>query len=193
MAKTFLAGIILGGLVALSPTFSPVWAAAPSDSPALIATPPQPAWSDLTIPQKIVLAPLSDDWDSLEYFRQKKWLTIAARFTAMSPEEQRRVQRQMQEWGKLTPLQRQIARENFKATSQLPNNKRQELKQKWEAYSSLPEEEKARFKAKATNTPTERTRRAQPPLALPQQEQTKPSSALPAPAEPVPAKAPSSD
>lgn len=155
MAKKFLVGITLGALVA----YAPAWAAPPGNSPALIATPPQPAWSDLTIQQKIVLAPLSDDWDSLESFRQKKWLAIAARFSSMSPEEQRRVQRQMQEWGKLTPLQRQIARENFKTTNQLSSEKKQELKQKWEAYSNLPEEEKAKFKEKAANAPAPRSKK----------------------------------
>ena len=32
---------------------------------------------------EIVLAPLSDDWDSIEFFRRKKWLGIAARFPEM--------------------------------------------------------------------------------------------------------------
>ncbi|WP_153111357.1 DUF3106 domain-containing protein [Propionivibrio limicola] len=146
MARAVLAGIILCGLLS-----GHGWAAtaAPSVSPSLIVTPPQPAWSDLTIQQKIVLSPLCDDWDSMEYHRQKKWLTIAARFTSLSPVEQLRIQRQMQAWGKMTPRQRQIARENFKTASQLPSEKKKALKEKWEEYLNLPEEEKNRYKQEA--------------------------------------------
>ena len=141
MAKSLLAGIVLICM------FSSLgWAATPS--PTLIATPPQPKWSELTVPQKAILAPLADDWDSFEYYRQKQWRGITARFPTMSSGEQSRIQKQMQEWGKLTPAQRQKARENFLSTAQLPAEKKEQLKQKWEEYSKLPPEEKARLIAK---------------------------------------------
>jgi hypothetical protein len=146
MAKTRLVAIIVACLFATSG-----WSE--TTSPSLVATAPQPKWSDLTVQQKIVLAPLADDWDSLEYYRQKKWLGIVARFPVMAPEEQRRIQGQMQEWGKLTSEQRQMARENFKAANQLPAEKKQELKQKWEEYSSLPEDEKEKLKQQAASSP----------------------------------------
>jgi hypothetical protein len=142
MVKTLLVGLVLSGVLA-----STGWSA--TSSPTLIATTPQPKWSELTVPQKIVLAPLSDDWDSMEYYRQKKWLGIAARFSVMTPEEQRHIQGQMQEWAKLTPEERQLAREKFKTANQLPIEKKQELKQKWEEYSNLPEEEKEKLKKQA--------------------------------------------
>ena len=145
MAKKFFVGIISGSLIATT-------GLAATTSPSLIATTPQPKWSELTVQQKIVLAPLSDDWDSLEYYRQKKWLGIAAKFATMAPEEQRRIQGQMQEWGKLTPEQRQLARENFKTANQLPAEKKQELKKKWEEYSSLPDDEKEKLKRQAENS-----------------------------------------
>ena len=132
MAKTRLIGVIFCCIVASAVR------AEETSSPTLLVTPAQPKWSDLTVPQRIVLAPLSDDWDSFENFRQKKWLGIAARFPGLAQEEQRRIQKQMQEWGKLTPEQRKIARENYKAAKQLPIEKKQELKQKWEEYASLP-------------------------------------------------------
>ena len=146
MVKTRRIGIILSFLLATSG-----WAE--TSSPSLVATPPQPIWSELTVQQKIILAPLSSDWDSLPFFRQKKWLGIATRFPTMTPEEQRRIQGQMQAWGKLTPEQRQLARENFKTAKQLPVEKKQELKQKWEEYSSLPEDEKEKLKQQAASKP----------------------------------------
>mgnify|MGYP003589493883 CR=1 FL=1 len=115
-------------------------------NPALMATPPQPKWSDLSVPQKIVLAPLSDDWDSMENYRQKKWLSIASRFFEMTVDEQRRVQIQMQSWDKLSPEERRTARENYKSASQLSSERKQQLKQKWEEYSNLPDAEKEKLK-----------------------------------------------
>ena len=142
MVKTRRIGIILSFLLATSG-----WAE--TSSPSLVATPPQPIWSELTVQQKIILAPLSSDWDSLPFFRQKKWLGIATRFPTMTPEEQRRIQGQMQAWGKLTPEQRQLARENFKTANQLPAEKKQELKLKWQEYSNLPDDIKEKLKRQA--------------------------------------------
>ena len=158
------AAIALASLI----TAIPGWAA-PS-SPALMATPPQPKWSDLSIPQRIVLAPLSDDWDAMENYRQKKWISIAARFSEMPPEEQRRIQVQMQSWDKLSPEERNAARENFKSASQLPTEKKQQLKQKWEEYSSLPDAEKEKLKQLAEGQSTAKNIRPLPaltPLTVP--------------------------
>lgn len=142
MARSILPGLVFVFFLATTG-----WAATPS--PSLIVTPEQPKWSELTVQQKTVLAPLADDWDSLEYHRQKKWLGIVARFPAMTPKEQRRIQIQMQEWGKLTDDERQAAREKYISTKQLPIEKKRELKKKWEEYSSLPEEERARLRERA--------------------------------------------
>lgn len=181
MAKTRIAGLIFCCTLVTS-----VWAAEAS-SPTFVVTPAQPKWSDLTVPQRIVLAPLSDDWDSFENFRQKKWLSIAARFPGMTQEEQRRIQKQMQEWGKLTPEQRQLARENYKAAKQLPAEKKQELKQKWEEYASLPPEEKEKLKQQAANLP------ATPAISIPKPVLPTANSAItPAPAPLTPDTLPAS-
>lgn len=158
----------LGGLIVLLGTAGPAGSA--TTSPTLVATPPQPSWRELTVEQKIVLAPLSDDWDSFEYFRQKKWLSIASRFMSMTADEQRRILGQMQEWGKLTPEQRRQARENFKSASHLSASEKEELKKKWEEYSSLPDEEKAKLQreAQAVSKPAPKPGRptaAAPPIA----------------------------
>lgn len=158
MAQTGLATVAL----VIFAMASPGWAA-PSN-PALMATPPQPKWSDLSVPQKIVLAPLSDDWDAMENYRQKKWLSIVARFSDLAPEEQRRVQVQMQSWDKLSPEERRTARENFKTASKLPSEKKQQLKQMWEEYSSLPESEKEKLKQLAESQAL--TKQGRPAAAL---------------------------
>lgn len=159
MAQTGLAAVALASLLLAFPG----WAA--PTNPALMATPPQPKWSELTVPQKIVLAPLSDDWDSMENYRQKKWISIAARFPELAQEEKRRIQIQMQSWDKLSPEERQAARENFKTTSKLPSERKQQLKQMWEEYSNLPDSEKEKLKQLAESQAA--TKPARPAILAP--------------------------
>ena len=185
MVKTSCARVIAGSvslitsLLLFTPSFS---AGAAPASPALIATPAQPMWSELTTSQKIVLAPLCDNWDAMESHNQKKWLNIVVRFYDLSTAEQRRIQSQMQEWGRLSPEERRVARENFKTASQLPAKKKEELKQKWEEYSSLPEAEKEKLKQLAKTGAT-----GKPALPVPQPVPPPMPAPQPAPqAPPVP-------
>ena len=92
----------------------------------------------------------------------------------------------MQEWGKLTPEQRQQARQNYKAASQLPSEKKQELKQKWEEYSSLPEAEKEKLKEQASSKPVPKPGR---PSAPPAPLVTAPVAAAPSMSDTAPAPA----
>lgn len=146
MAEKLRVALVLSSFIAVTG-----WADALN--PSAIATPAQPQWSELTVEQKTILAPLSYDWDGMDSARQKKWLGITRRFFTMTPDGQRRVQLQMQDWGELTPEQRRVARENFITANRLPVEKKQELKQKWQEYSGLPEEEKERLKQHAARRP----------------------------------------
>ena len=61
----------------------------------------------------------------------------------MKPEEQKRVQRRMQSWAKLTPEQRRQARENYKQHRQGRRpSKRGELREQWAEYQALPPQER---------------------------------------------------
>ncbi len=171
MAEKLRVAVILASFIALT-----AWADVPG--PAAMVTPPQPQWTELTVEQKVILAPLSDNWDAMEYNRQKKWLGITRRFATMTPEEQRRIQSQMQEWAKLTPEQRRLARESFMTANKLPIEKKQELRQKWEEYSNLPEEEKERLKQQAESKPVPKPGRL--PISV-----TPASAVAPTPLPPV--------
>lgn len=72
--------------------------AAEPPTTAVIGTPPQPSWGQLSTQQKAILAPLAKDWDSLENIRKKKWLGIAERYPAMKQDDQQRMQDRMREW-----------------------------------------------------------------------------------------------
>ena len=147
MAKTGIALVAIAGMFLALPG-----RAAPTD-PALMATPPQPSWQELTVAQKIILAPLSDDWDAMEFYRRKTWLNMATRFAEMTPQEQRRIQEQMQAWAKLSPEEQIIAREIYQKTANMPAAQKQQLRQQWEEYSNLPEAEKEKLKRAANKRP----------------------------------------
>ena len=91
----------------------------------------QPDWSQLTPEQQTILAPLASDWNSFDNKRRKKWLLTAKRYPKMKPQQQQRLQTQMQDWAKLTPEQRSIARENYKKLAKQPPEKREKVKQTW--------------------------------------------------------------
>lgn len=114
-----LAALILGLCLALTA------AAATTDKK-------QPDWAQLSPEQQQILAPLANEWNSLEERRRKKWLLLAKRYPKMKPEEQQRLQTQMRDWAKLTPQQRAIARENYKKLAKQPPEKREVIKQKWQ-------------------------------------------------------------
>lgn len=159
---------LVAGLILALSLFSPAQAVVPELR--------QPAWAELTQEQKLILAPLSRDWDKMEAFRKKKWLGIAKRYPTMKPEEQARVQRRMQDWASLTPEQRTQARAQYKNLKTAPPEKKEAIKQKWEQYKELPDEEKKRLAEKAA------AKRTAKPHAL--------TPKIPAAPQPLPTAAP---
>jgi hypothetical protein len=119
---------------------------------AIIGTPPQPEWIQLSPQQRDILAPLARDWDSMENIRKKKWLGIADRYPNMKQDEQQRMQYRMREWANLTPDQRTKVRSSYKDFNQLPPEQKQLVKQKWNAYTSLPPEEQQRLREKSKSS-----------------------------------------
>ncbi|HWU97684.1 MAG TPA: DUF3106 domain-containing protein [Oxalicibacterium sp.] len=120
-------------------------------APVIKSAAPRPAvkstdWNRLTPSQRAALAPLAGDWNSLDSFRKKKWLELADRYATMSPADQERMQKRMQEWVRLSPEQRRIARENYTRFKKLhPNHESRQ----WEQYQQLPEEKKKELAASA--------------------------------------------
>ncbi|KMQ80645.1 putative transmembrane protein [Candidatus Burkholderia pumila] len=108
------------------------------------------SWNCLTEAQRVALAPFARQWDSFSDERKQKWLKIASRYHKMSAESQERLHRQMEEWVKMTPDERKVARENYQVSKSVPLDKREKA---WDAYQKLTEEQKKKLAA------TERTRR----------------------------------
>jgi len=94
----------------------------------------QPDWSQLNPEQQQILAPLAGEWNNFDDRRRKKWLLTAKRYPKMKPDQQQRLQTQMQDWVKLTPEQRRTARENYKKLAKQPPEKREAVKRKWQEH-----------------------------------------------------------
>jgi hypothetical protein len=110
-----------------------------------------PHWSELSNEQKIVLAPFSDSWNSMDAYSRRKWLAIAKRYPAMGAEEKIRTRNHMTEWVKLTPEERKRAREKYKLMNRSSPNKKATLTKKWREYQSLPNSERRRLRSAAQN------------------------------------------
>lgn len=130
-------GIALALLLALAPV---AWAQ-PQPSPVKRAPieSPGPTWQALSPQQRATLAPLQNDWASIDGPRKSKWLDIAARYPKLPPSEQERLQARMSEWARMTPSERARARLNYQEVKQLPQQERQD---RWQAYQALPEDKR---------------------------------------------------
>ncbi len=135
---------LIGGII-LCLSLTSTYAFEPPTT-AVIGTPPQPSWTQLSLQQKKVLAPLVNDWDKLEDISRKKWLGVAERYPSMKPNEQKRMQNRMREWADLSPAQRAKIRDSYKDFNQLPPEQKKVVKKKWEAYSNLSSEEQQRVR-----------------------------------------------
>jgi len=108
----------------------------------------KPLWRELSPAQQAALEPLHPEWDAMDGVRKKKWLEMSRRFASMNPTEQGRVHERMRQWMRLTPEQRNLARENYnKARKLAPGDKAAT----WESYKQLTPGEKQRLAAARKN------------------------------------------
>ncbi len=132
-------------------------------APCAIAAPKDrgPQWAALTADQQQALSPLAGGWNKLSLPHKTKWLGIAKRYPAMKTEEQKRVQTRMQNWAKLTPQQRDQAREQYRNIAKVAPDRRVELRKYWADYQALPPHEKRMFDVPPSYLPpAERRQRA---------------------------------
>ena len=102
----------------------------------------QPKWAKLSSAHQVALKPLAGEWDKLDDLRRRKWIAVAERYPSMKPEEQKRIQARMGDWARLTPAQRNQARETFRKTQAVPAEQK---KAEWQQYQTLPDSQKRRL------------------------------------------------
>jgi len=115
--------------------------------PAVAMAEQGPRWSALTPAQRLALAPLQQDWHTIDASRKQKWLQVAGRMPSMSADERQRIGERMAEWARMTPQERGRARLQFLEAKQIPAEDRAA---RWEAYQALPAERREALASKAT-------------------------------------------
>jgi hypothetical protein len=106
-------------------------------------------WSALNEDQRLILAPLEEDWPSLTTTRQKKWVEVANRYPSMSDIEKSTLQSRMSEWVGLSIMQRQRARDNYLRILNISPEKKAAA---WESYQQLSDEDKKLLAQKRAQT-----------------------------------------
>jgi hypothetical protein len=162
-----VAGVLAAGVIAWvivdrydTPSVLPSIADSVTGARPLQKTLDKPLWRDLSSAQQVALAPLEPEWDRMEGPRKRKWIEMSARFASMPSSEQQRVHERMRQWMRLTPAQRELARENYSKTSRLAQG---DKAADWENYKQLSEAEKRQL---ARTVPAARHKSV--PIALPE-------------------------
>jgi hypothetical protein len=106
-------------------------------------------WSTLNEDQRLILAPLEEDWSSLTVARQKKWVDVANRYPSMSDIDKSTLQSRMSEWAGLSTTERQRARDNYLRILNIPPEKKAAA---WESYQQLSAEDKKLLAQKRAQT-----------------------------------------
>ncbi|WCM95143.1 DUF3106 domain-containing protein [Acidovorax sp. NCPPB 2350] len=110
-----------------------------------------PGWNELTTAQKQALHPLRERWALMSEAQKRHWITLAATFPTLSPQEQEKLRARITEWASLSGQQRSQARLNYALTNKLAVD---DKRAQWEAYLALSEEEKKQLAARAAPKPT---------------------------------------
>lgn len=110
--KRLIFTLFLGGLLNALPVFAA----------------PEP-WQALSPAEKIALSPIYPQWSGLPEQQQHNLRRLAQHYADLTPDGKRRFQSRLVTWARLTPAQRQAAREKYRAFSQLPAEKREQVKQ----------------------------------------------------------------
>lgn len=162
-----VAGVLVAGVIAWvivdrfdTPSVIPTLTEAVDGERLLPKTLDKPLWRDLSNAQQVALAPLEPEWDRMEGPRKRKWIEMSARFASLSASEQQRVHERMRQWMRLTPAQRELARENYSRASRVAQG---DKAADWENYKQLSADQKR----KLANSPAA-TRHKSIPIALPE-------------------------
>jgi|GEM_PF-1051771 hypothetical protein len=89
---------------------------------------PEP-WQKLTPSEQQALIPVYPLWSTLPETQQHHLKRLAQHYHDLDPKAKQRFDSRLATWAKLTPEQRQAAREKYHAYTQLPQEKREQVKQ----------------------------------------------------------------
>lgn len=71
---------------------------------------------------------MSGQWDKLSESQQHHLVGVARHFPELNSAEKQRFLSRLEAWSRLTPEQRQAARDKYRAFSQVPKDKREQVR-----------------------------------------------------------------
>ncbi len=86
------------------------------------------SWHLLSGEQQEALAPLAQEWDKLPASDQQQLLNTAKGYKRLGGEEKARFHTSLPAWARLTPAQREAARDKYKAFQKVPLEQQQEVR-----------------------------------------------------------------
>ena len=107
---------------------------------------PAQTWNQLSDDQRKVLAPLGKEWDALRPWQREKMLDIAKDYPKMDGQKQLRVQKHLISWSRMTPYERENARQRYQHFHSLSADKKDEVRKKWAEHQKLPENEREKLR-----------------------------------------------
>ena len=106
------------------------WAAAAQPSAERQRTPQTP-WSALAPEERRILGPISDSWDAMPGYQQKRLISSARRYPSLQPIQKERFDTRIRDWATMSPEQRRAAREAYQGLRKLPPERQHELRERW--------------------------------------------------------------
>lgn len=79
--------------------------------------------------ERTALAPMSQQWDGLSEEQQRSLLGVAKYFPDLTVTEKQRFLSRLESWGKLSPAQRQAARDKYRAFSKVSEDTQEQVRQ----------------------------------------------------------------
>ena len=99
----------------------------------------KPDWLDLTKDQQIILLNLKEDWGDLTPDSRIIFLVLTDRILKLDKKNIAIFQQRIQNWSKLSPQERRLARANYLSSLEISQNNKITA---WNAYQELSPDEK---------------------------------------------------
>ena len=99
-------------------------------------------WSQLSVDQRNMLAPLQSQWDQLPPRRQQRLAQRAQGWAQLPPARRQMIGERLQHWAQMSPQQRQAAARGAHAFQNLSDADRQRLMDTYRRFQALPPQQR---------------------------------------------------
>ncbi len=111
----------------------------------------QPLWTELTPDQQRTLAPFAAEWNIWPVAEKRSWVALSNRMPSMDEAKRAKMSQRIAEWARLTPDERQTARDNYRLAKERSADTRAT---DWERYRSMTQEQRSVLREAGTTSNT---------------------------------------